>query len=154
LGQTGAVIGPRKKKRFLEEMKFRPAAIYPLDSLTKDLDKKLKKGEITAEQYRIQKDGAEQQALSTGKWYVYYWHMHPTSGKFERFKVYEDINHHDDEAKISYAKNLKDAVTTALMKGYDPFQEEENLKEWVTEQDKQNSAAVASDRNIKTGISR
>lgn len=61
------------------------------------------------------------------KWFIeYYFYDHKTD-KFQRFKVYEDINRLSGPEREQYAKDLRDAVQKALELGYCPFDEyEEN----------------------------
>jgi site-specific recombinase XerD len=73
--------------------------------------------------YRAAKIHPVNMDLSVNKWFVYYSFMHPLTGKFERFKVYEDINLHTGDDKIQYAKDLRDAVNETLKKGYSPYDE-------------------------------
>lgn len=128
LGAGFTYLGPYRghvratKKKFLA-MQYRKAEIYP-----SSLD------------------------LSVQKWYVKYSYMHPFTGKFERFKVYEDINRHKGHEKIEYAKNLRDAVNTALQGGYNPFDESEKMEMWIQENERWMSAEASGDLSQCTMI--
>ncbi|RPE05578.1 site-specific integrase [Chitinophaga lutea] len=103
-------------------------------------------------QYRPAKIYPETLDLSVKKWYVFYSFIHPFTGKFERFKVYEDINLFKGEEKVNYAKNLRDAVNLSLQNGYSPYDEEEKLNLWVEETSKQAAAEAAGDRSRFTMV--
>lgn len=63
-----------------------------------------------------------------GVWFVEYYFFDPSILKYKRFKVYEDINRFEGDVKEKYAKELRDAVERALIKGFNPiyaFEEEE-----------------------------
>jgi integrase len=55
------------------------------------------------------------------KWFVYYSYLDPDTGKYRRFKVYEDINRVPKEDQQDYANDLLWAVNMGLKNGYDPF---------------------------------
>lgn len=84
--------GQNGAKVLFLNMRYKPAKIYP-----KDLN------------------------LDNPKWYVRYSFLNPSTQKFERFKVYEDINRYDGDDKILYATILRDAVNQSLREGFDPF---------------------------------
>lgn len=55
-------------------------------------------------------------------WYVQYSFLNPSTGKFKRFKVKENLNRiKDPKEKEAYATLLKDAINLGLKEGYDPF---------------------------------
>lgn len=61
------------------------------------------------------------------RWFVWYSYLNPETGKYKRFKVYEDINRIKNlEEKIEYADTLRKAVDYNLKGGYNPFAK--NLK--------------------------
>lgn len=61
------------------------------------------------------------------KWYVWYSYLNPETGKYKRFKVYEDINRIKNlDEKTEYADTLRKAVDYNLKGGYNPFAK--NLK--------------------------
>nr|WP_295875584.1 site-specific integrase [uncultured Chitinophaga sp.] len=126
-------------------MQYRPARIYPFDSLKAEQDDLFAAGKITQEQYFQNVALIPQKALAVSKWYVFYFYMHPFSGKYERFKVYEDINLFRGEEKIQYAKDLRDATTIALKNGYSPWDEEEKLDVFLAESEKHAAARAAGD---------
>lgn len=59
-----------------------------------------------------------------GKWFVEYYFFNPSTLKYQRFKVYEDINRFEGKEKEIYAKRLCDAVERALVKGFNPIEAE------------------------------
>lgn len=65
------------------------------------------------------------------KWYVHYSYWH--NGKWNRFRVYEDINRYTGQAQEEYAQDLKTAVNLALKEGYSPFKETDltPVKTWT-----------------------
>lgn len=65
------------------------------------------------------------------RWYVEYYYRDP-SGKWQRFRVLEDINRHKT---LEYATLLRDAVSLALAEGYNPFGENHlQVKTWSAQQ--------------------
>jgi site-specific recombinase XerD len=58
------------------------------------------------------------------RWYVEYSFKDPSTSKFKRFKVYEEINRLKGQEQEDYAKLLCDAVNYGLKNGYDPFHKE------------------------------
>jgi integrase len=55
-------------------------------------------------------------------WYVEYSFKDPSTGKFKRFKIKEDLNRiKDKEEKERYADQLRQAINLNLKEGYDPF---------------------------------
>lgn len=59
------------------------------------------------------------------KWFVEYYFRDPETQKFERFKVYENLNRiKDPKEKLKFAEQLRDAVNYHLENGFDPFQQE------------------------------
>lgn len=56
------------------------------------------------------------------KWFVYYYYYH--DGKFNRYKVYEDLNRQPPEEKEAYALDLRDAVNEQLRSGFNPLRED------------------------------
>lgn len=57
------------------------------------------------------------------KRFVYYSYLNPNTAKFERIKVYEDINYlKDAEQKNAYANELVKEINTWLKAGYNPFE--------------------------------
>lgn len=141
-GQNGA-------KTLYLNMRYKEAEIYPVDPQVKDLRHKLSKGEITQEEYVAGKAAIWQQALSVNKWYVRYSYRNPGTGKFERIKVYEDVNRFKGEDKIKYSILLRDAINLQLEQGYNPFAGEIEVKEVISEY-KQVLASVPSDRSKYT----
>ena len=131
-------------------MQYRPARIYPFDSLRFEQDDLLAAGKITPEQYQQNVALIPQKALAISKWYVYYFYMHPFSGKYERFKVYEDINLFRGDEKIQYAKDLRDATTIALKNGYSPWDEEEKLDVFLEQSELHAAALSAGDYSKST----
>lgn len=61
--------------------------------------------------------------LSKGKkWYVSFSFKNPKTGKFQKFKVYENINRIKDlDERKEYGKDLMAAVNRALREGFNPF---------------------------------
>jgi integrase len=91
------------------------------------------------------------------KWYVEYYFSNPFFGKehgqkeFERFKVYEDINHFKGDEKEEYAQKLCESVAVRLEAGYDPFKEIEktyNRKLKKIEREKYLQSEAAKGRPI------
>jgi integrase len=58
------------------------------------------------------------------KWYVQYSYRDPDTGKFKRFKVYEDINRIKGDDQENYAMLLQKAINHGLKTGYNPFEKE------------------------------
>lgn len=56
------------------------------------------------------------------KWFVFYSYRNPTTGKFKRFRVYEDLNRIKGRDKEQYAQLLKKAINHGLKSGYNPFE--------------------------------
>lgn len=56
------------------------------------------------------------------KWFVYYHFLNPDTGKFQRFRLYQDINRKKGKDKEEFAELLKKAVNNGLSKGYNPFE--------------------------------
>lgn len=68
------------------------------------------------------------------RWFVQYDFRDPSTKKFRRFKVYEDINRKKGEEQENYAILLRDAVNIGLKNGYNPFQKKELIvavKNWT-----------------------
>lgn len=60
----------------------------------------------------------------TEKWFVWYSFINPSSGRWQRFKVYEDINRIKDlDEKAEYAEVLRRAINIGLKSGFNPFAE-------------------------------
>lgn len=56
------------------------------------------------------------------KWYVSYQFRDPSTRKFKRFKVYEDLNRIKDlSEKETYADQLRQAINLNLKEGFSPF---------------------------------
>jgi site-specific recombinase XerD len=55
------------------------------------------------------------------RWYIQYSFKDPSTNKFKRFKVYEDINRKKGSEQEEYAQLLKDAINYGLKNGYNPF---------------------------------
>lgn len=76
--------------------------------------------------------------IRTGKkWYVEYSYRDPTTFKFHRFKVYENINRIKDlKEREEFARELRDAVNYHLEKGFDPFKEDLKVvvRNWTVNQ--------------------
>jgi len=53
-------------------------------------------------------------------WFVFFSYLNPTTQKFKRYKVYENINRHKGSEREQYAQKLKNAVNEALKKGFNP----------------------------------
>lgn len=67
-------------------------------------------------------------------WFVYFSYMNPTTRKFKRYKVYENINRYKGSDREAYAQELKRAVDGALKKGYNPFEKKKlqvAVKNWT-----------------------
>jgi integrase len=57
------------------------------------------------------------------KWFIYYSYINPDTGRFERIKIYEDINESKDlKVKEAYAEELIKEVNSWLKNGYNPFE--------------------------------
>lgn len=56
------------------------------------------------------------------KWFVYYSFRHPDTGKFRRFRVYEDLNRLEGKEKNKFALLLQKAINHGLKSGYNPFE--------------------------------
>ena len=54
-------------------------------------------------------------------WFVFFSYLNPTTQKFKRYKVYENINRHKGSEREQYAQKLKNAVNEALKKGFNPI---------------------------------
>jgi len=68
------------------------------------------------------------------KWFVYYSFLNPSTTKFERIKVYEDINFlKDADQKNAYANELVDEINKSLKAGYNPFAAEEITEKKIHE---------------------
>jgi len=72
---------------------------------------------------------------SKDKWYVEYAYRNPGSGKFDRIKVYENINRMKGEDREAYAEQLRKAVDHALKLGFNPFEADKDpltvaVKNW------------------------
>ena len=68
------------------------------------------------------------------KWFVYYSFLNPSTAKFERIKVYEDINFlKDADQKNAYANELVDEINKSLKAGYNPFAAEEMTEKKIHE---------------------
>lgn len=68
------------------------------------------------------------------KWFVYYSFLNPSTAKFERIKVYEDINFlKDADQKNAYANELVDEINKSLKAGYNPFSAEEITEKKIHE---------------------
>lgn len=62
------------------------------------------------------------------KWYVEYSFRNPDTKKFERIKVYENINRLKGDEREAYADELRQAVDHFLKLGYNPFEEYEPMQ--------------------------
>lgn len=59
-----------------------------------------------------------------GRWFVYFSYINPATGKFERIKVYEDINRFKTKTeRTEYGNNLIRATLELLESGWNPFAE-------------------------------
>jgi hypothetical protein len=59
----------------------------------------------------------------TNQWYVHYSFLNPSTGKFARLKVYEDLNDFKEfEERERYAKEMVDEINKLLKAGYNPFE--------------------------------
>lgn len=68
------------------------------------------------------------------QWFVFYSFRDPETSRFQRFRVYEDINRVPLSERESYAELLKDAVNFGLKNGYNPFAPREPVlvvKNWT-----------------------
>lgn len=58
----------------------------------------------------------------SAKWFVYFSFVHPSSGKFQRIKVYLDLNSYKTKTERNeYAGLLIKSITELLENGYNPF---------------------------------
>lgn len=55
------------------------------------------------------------------KWFVFYSFRNPETGRFQRFKVYEDLNRIKGEEREEFARQLKKAINFGLSTGFNPF---------------------------------
>lgn len=86
------------------------------------------------------------------KWFVeYYFYNHKTD-KFQRFKVYEDINRFEGPERTQYAKDLRDAVQRALELGYNPFDDAEETEERHLKVERVLTVSELLDRFIKEKV--
>jgi integrase len=67
------------------------------------------------------------------QWHVEYLYKNPSTGKFDRFKVYEEINRIPLEERDAYAEKLRQSVNMGLKEGFSPFEErvELEVKNWT-----------------------
>jgi integrase len=71
------------------------------------------------------------------KWFVWYSFLDESTGKFKRFRLYEDLNRIKDLKERMYeAKKLKEAVDIWLARGHNPFIEPQTVfyKVWTLNQ--------------------
>lgn len=71
------------------------------------------------------------------KWFVEFYFRNPETLKFERFKIYEDINRRRGEEKEEYGELLLKAVQHGLKSGWSPFDNKELkvvVKNWTVVQ--------------------
>lgn len=109
---------------------MKPEYVYPLPSLSTPLQLNTSKGfsffdkisNVKGTKYITYRPAKIYQGK---KWFVEYYFRDPETQKFERFKVYENLNRiKDPKEKLEFANQLKDAVNYHLEHGFDPFQEE------------------------------
>lgn len=68
------------------------------------------------------------------KWFIAYSYRNPDTGKFQRFKVYEDINRYKGKEQEDYAELLMKAINYGLKTGWNPFKKPEikvAFKSWT-----------------------
>ncbi|RIV19707.1 hypothetical protein DYU11_22525 [Fibrisoma montanum] len=57
------------------------------------------------------------------RWFVYYYYIHPNTGKYQRIRVYQDLNNFKTKSeRTDYANELIRGITEDLEAGYNPFQ--------------------------------
>ncbi|WP_129714675.1 tyrosine-type recombinase/integrase [Pedobacter sp. SYP-B3415] len=81
----------------------------------------------------------------TEKWHVWYSYRNPITLKFERFKVYEELNYiKDHKEKEEYAKDLVTDTNVMLRMGYTPFAVDKRTETLI---DDEKIAIVEAEKN-------
>ncbi len=56
-------------------------------------------------------------------WYIFYYYIHPQTGKWQRFKEYFDVNRiRDRKEKRIYAEEVVKFINLKLLQGFNPFE--------------------------------